>query len=362
MARAQQTLKTWQLAVTLLLGFLCTSLQAVPHSFETHLGSNHFASQIASARCSEFAQTLIREDRLIQLRLVSEITLRTTGDPIAFENPFRFSTKYTDQESGFLNYGRRLYNPTTGRWLSKDPIEEDGGLNLYGFVYNSPLNFWDMLGLDPEEILRPGSAFGEDLPERSGKFFSFVRQMRELSELIASLNPLVETSEIITTGNSITGDSAGFLDYLGVASAPIKVIGKGGRMFEFVRAADKLSELPTKLNPSDINYSQRTVFGNVWHYVRDMRSGNWDWEKSGPIRVIKVGDDWVSYDNRRLFAAQKAGLDEIPIEVVDPSKLMPGSNRTWGQAFVRRYLDRRNVNEGGAVPIEGLRERPKVRR
>lgn len=35
--------------------------------------------------------------------------------------------------------------------MSKDPIEEDGGLKLYGFVYNSPLNFWDMLGLEPEE-------------------------------------------------------------------------------------------------------------------------------------------------------------------------------------------------------------------
>jgi RHS repeat-associated protein len=151
MARAQQTLKKWQLSVMLLLGFLCLSVQAVPHSTQSHLGSKHFASEIASARSAEFAETLIREDRLLELRLTLEITLRTTGDPIAHTNPFRFSTKYVDQESGFLNYGHRLYNPTTGRWLSKDPIEEDGGLNLYGFVYNSPLNFWDYLGLDAEE-------------------------------------------------------------------------------------------------------------------------------------------------------------------------------------------------------------------
>ena len=94
MVRAQQTLKNLQLVVTLLLGFLCTSLQAVPHSLDSRPGTTHFASQIASAQCSEFANDLIREDRFIQLRLVSEITLRTTGDPIAFENPFRFSTKY----------------------------------------------------------------------------------------------------------------------------------------------------------------------------------------------------------------------------------------------------------------------------
>ena len=91
MARAQQTLKKWQLAVTLLLGFLCTSLQAVPHSTQSHLGSNHFASQIALAQCSEFAEDLSREDRLLELRLTLEITIRTAGDPIAFTNPFRFS-------------------------------------------------------------------------------------------------------------------------------------------------------------------------------------------------------------------------------------------------------------------------------
>ncbi|NCB85815.1 MAG: hypothetical protein EOM44_15220, partial [Bacteroidia bacterium] len=36
--------------------------------------------------------------------------------------------------------------PALGRWLSRDPIEERGGLNLYGFVNNDPVNRWDMLG------------------------------------------------------------------------------------------------------------------------------------------------------------------------------------------------------------------------
>ncbi|MBR4250628.1 MAG: hypothetical protein IKQ24_10810, partial [Verrucomicrobia bacterium] len=34
------------------------------------------------------------------------------------------------------------------RWLSRDPIEEQGGLNLYGFVNNDPVNMWDLLGKD----------------------------------------------------------------------------------------------------------------------------------------------------------------------------------------------------------------------
>lgn len=53
----------------------------------------------------------------------------------------------TKTASGVCYYGFRYYNPSTGRWLSKDPIGERGGLNLYGMVDNDPLNNWDYLGL-----------------------------------------------------------------------------------------------------------------------------------------------------------------------------------------------------------------------
>jgi hypothetical protein len=44
-------------------------------------------------------------------------------------------------------YGYRYYDPVTGRWPSRDPIEERGGLNLYGFVGNNGVNRIDLLGL-----------------------------------------------------------------------------------------------------------------------------------------------------------------------------------------------------------------------
>jgi hypothetical protein len=40
-----------------------------------------------------------------------------------------------------------FYNPSTGRWLSRDPAQEGGGLNLHGMVNNDPVNFFDMIGL-----------------------------------------------------------------------------------------------------------------------------------------------------------------------------------------------------------------------
>jgi hypothetical protein len=45
-----------------------------------------------------------------------------------------------------LYYGYRYYDPVTGRWPSRDPIEESGGMNLYGFVGNNGVNDADVVG------------------------------------------------------------------------------------------------------------------------------------------------------------------------------------------------------------------------
>jgi RHS repeat-associated protein len=72
--------------------------------------------------------------------------LRADG-PMAQNNPFRFSTKFQEPETGLLYYGYRHYNPTTGRWINRDPIGENGGVHVYGFVGNSPLDQVDPFGL-----------------------------------------------------------------------------------------------------------------------------------------------------------------------------------------------------------------------
>lgn len=43
--------------------------------------------------------------------------------------------------------GRRYYSPSQGRFLGRDPIEEKGGLQLYGFCGNNSINLWDYLGM-----------------------------------------------------------------------------------------------------------------------------------------------------------------------------------------------------------------------
>ena len=52
-------------------------------------------------------------------------------------------------ETGLYYYGYRYYNPATGRWINRDPIEEWGGRNLYGFLANKVSSFWEIMGLSP---------------------------------------------------------------------------------------------------------------------------------------------------------------------------------------------------------------------
>ena len=72
-------------------------------------------------------------------------TVAQTGD-LADTFPHRFSTKYYDAETSSYYYGYRHYAPTLGCWLSKDPIGEEGGLNLYGFVGNNAVTKFDIDG------------------------------------------------------------------------------------------------------------------------------------------------------------------------------------------------------------------------
>lgn len=84
--------------------------------------------------------------------------------PLASANPFRFSTKYTDDETGLVYFGFRYYSPQLGRWINRDPMGDVGLvslpragrprsqglsdlLNLFRALGNSPIANRDPLGL-----------------------------------------------------------------------------------------------------------------------------------------------------------------------------------------------------------------------
>ena len=62
--------------------------------------------------------------------------------------PFGFAGGLYDQNTGLMRFGARDYNPSVGRWTSKDPLKLAAAMNLYGYVLNDPVDFGDPRGLD----------------------------------------------------------------------------------------------------------------------------------------------------------------------------------------------------------------------
>ena len=115
-----------------------------------------------------------------------QITVKT--GTLADDNPFRFSTKYLDDDVDLYYYGYRYYNPELGRWVNRDPIGEEAffqqiaksiseddlnrlairsNMPAYLFVENNPIIEYDLLGLnnpgcDLPDGLNPGTGTGAD--------------------------------------------------------------------------------------------------------------------------------------------------------------------------------------------------------
>ena len=67
------------------------------------------------------------------------------------EQPFQWSSEFYDTELGMVYYNFRFYNPLDGKWISRDPIGEKGGWNLYDFLGNNTSKWTDYRGENNSE-------------------------------------------------------------------------------------------------------------------------------------------------------------------------------------------------------------------
>ena len=103
-----------------------------------------------SVRLEQFGErTCLEADSFLEYPLGSDWLFRCVTEEEAALNPFRFSSEYADETLGLAYYNYRHYDPCVGRWLNRDPIGEDGGVNLYAFCDNDPVNTFDPNGCIP---------------------------------------------------------------------------------------------------------------------------------------------------------------------------------------------------------------------
>jgi RHS repeat-associated protein len=74
---------------------------------------------------------------------------KLTASTGTLTNPFQFTGREFDQETGAYFYRHRYYDPQTGRFTSQDPVTFLGGNNFYAYVLNDPTALVDPTGLFP---------------------------------------------------------------------------------------------------------------------------------------------------------------------------------------------------------------------
>ena len=131
---------------------------------------------------------------------------------------FRFSSEYHDSETGLVYYNYRYYSPELGRWLSRDPIGENGGWNLYNYVKNSPQLYYDIFGLKNESHCPKTQVYliGGALEEYTGCAGSQIQtneyfynyQIDEIVEIISKLKKCCPDTKIAIIGHSWGGSTA----------------------------------------------------------------------------------------------------------------------------------------------------------
>jgi RHS repeat-associated protein len=160
-----------------------------------------------------------------------------------------------------------------------------------------------------------------------------------------------------------------------VSQDPIGLLG-GSRLYGYVRnpliGIDPYG-LAEWVNPNTINFSQAFVEGETIDYEQAMRmnkkDGGWDWHKfpdshpdSSALKVAEVDGQLVSFNNRRLLAAQNAKLSAIPVVRVDLADIKPGTTITWGESLKRRFNSSPDLAKYPKIqlPKKGTPNKPQV--
>jgi RHS repeat-associated protein len=231
------------------------------------------------------------------------VTVKAVG-AYAEANPFRFSTKYADAETGLLYYGHRYYQPQTGRWLSRDPLGEAGGTNLYGFVGNDPLTRVDPTGLYEKDVHYYLTYF---LARQTGCF------TKEEAEMVAEGNQDADENELYKPAQGPWHSHSVRPDQIGINQRRIHEEHHAltsrdkdaGHLAELMKHA-AIEEKCDDPRRDQVLRDRLTAFGRYLHYVQDIYSH------------MKYPDPWLGHGvewwrQRQNMPDKTHGIGYLPL-------------------------------------------------
>jgi RHS repeat-associated protein len=125
----------------------------------------------------------------------------TAGGVTVLGNPYMFSGRRLDPETGMYYYRRRYYDPRLGRFLSRDPLLYHDNMNLFSSFVSNPGNLLDPLG---ERIRVATTAAGDDVNESFG-----ASDLDNVEQAIQEICPCLIISVDRRTGSITTRDPRG---------------------------------------------------------------------------------------------------------------------------------------------------------
>ncbi len=111
-------------------------------------------------------------------------------------NPYRYTGRYYDAETGLYYYRSRYYDPGVGRFDSPDPILYDDQWNTYAYVGNNPINNIDPTG-ENAKILK----FGYKVVKKRGNVVAAAKEIAD--EIRASIEIIQSTDDSVTFNDKI---------------------------------------------------------------------------------------------------------------------------------------------------------------
>lgn len=212
-------------------------------------------------------------------------TIAASG-PLANAFRFRFSTKYHDPETDLYYYGYRFYSPELHRWVNRDPIEEEGGFNLYAFCGNDGVNAIDPRGLDPAFGVMAGVSFAPSTRGGTEIAFSLMGSARweacDRITLSADIGIRVLGGGAIGTSLSTPGLSS---EIFANISGTVGGGESGGLPFAF-----NGSQWVSALNDT---YANSMSVGQTWYYSQSLGER----VRMANLRLQGGGSVFANYNN-----------------------------------------------------------------